>query len=432
LVNKKTDEYRSIESGGIKGGRGRISLRNLKTFESFKNPVYLRYYGAMGGQWFSLSMQMVIRSLLVYRITGSGAILGTIALMHAVSMLLAAFLGGAIADRVQKKYILLAGLVSMGMVTLGIAIALAMGYLSPEHPESWWLLAASSVLHGFIMGSVMPSSAAIIPEIVREEQIMNAISLNNLEMNFFRLVAPALAGFLADAFDFAFVYYFCTGMYFIAIFFLVSMPRTRAIPVRGSSALADVLAGLRYVWHEKTILIVLAFGIGGTICGMPFAQLMPIFTEDILKVGASGMGIILSVSGAGSILGSLVLASLPNRRRGLMMLLSGLILSLALMGFAYSHWWYPSLAIVVFVGLGQTSNMAISNTLVQHYVDADYRGRMMSFHMMGVAFGSLGTFFAGILSESIGIQWSIGLLAIAFALVSIMGLIFIPRLRKLD
>jgi MFS family permease len=431
-LNKKADEYRDIELEETTGGGGGISLRSLRTFDSFKNPVYRLYYGAMLGQWSSMNMQMVARSLLIYRITGSAAILGAMSLAHAIPTLFLSLFGGAYADRVQKKYVLLVSQVGSAVVSLGVALTLAVGYLGPENPGSYWVLAVSAVIQGTIMGFMMPSRAAMIPEIVSEEQIMNAVSLSNLGMNTFRLMGPALAGFLVEAFDFESVYYIATVMYLISTVCVVLMPRTSKMTIRGSSALADIFAGLRYIRREKIIFLILVFTILGTICGMPFMFLIPVFTEDILKVGASGLGLVMSFSGIGAISGSLILASLPNRRRGLMMLLCGMIMGLALTGFAFSHWWYLSLGFIIFVGLGQTTQMATGNTLVQYYADPDYRGRVMSFHMMGIGFASFGTFFAGLLSESIGVQWSIGGLALIFALICIMGLTFVSRLRKLD
>lgn len=433
-MNKKPDEHRRVgtESEEVEVTGGGISLRGLRTFDSFKNPVFRLYYGAMAGQWFAMSMQLVVRSLLIYRLTHSGAILGVMALANAIPMLTLSLFGGAIADRVQKKYVLLIGQVGSAVVALGIALALTFGYLSEGNPGSWWLLIASAALQGVIMGFMMPSRQAIIPEIVGERQVMNAISLNNMGMNGFRLLAPALAGFLVDAFDFDVIYYLTTVMYIMATFCAVFLPRTSTMTVRGSSALRDVLEGVRYVRRETTVLIILVFTLFGIICGFPFQFLLPMFTEDILKVGATGMGLLLSISGLGAILGSLILASLPDRKRGGMMLLSSLIMGLALLGFAFSHWWYPSLIVAIFIGLGQTGHMTLGNTLVQYYSDADYRGRVMSFHMMGFGFASLGTFFAGILSESVGVQWSIGGLAMILALISIVGLLFVPRLRKLD
>jgi MFS family permease len=379
-----------------------------------------------------MNMHMITQSLLIYRLTGSGTILGGMALASAIPTLIMTLFGGAIADRVQKKYVLLVGLLGLAVITLGIALALTLGYLSPEHPGSWWLLIASAMLQGTITGFMTPSGQAIIPEIVNENYLMNAISLYNLGMNVFRLTAPALAGFLIDAFDFDFVYYTSTGMYLLATIFIILLPPTRAMLPNRSNTLADVLEGIRYIRHETTILFIVVFCLCGVILGMPFQQLLPMFTEDILKVSATELGILMSVSGGGALLGSLVIASLPNKKRGVLLIISSLVLSLSLIGFSFSSWWYSSLVIVAFVGLGHSGHGTLGATLVQYYVDANYRGRMMSFFMMGMGFSSLGTFFAGVLAEAVGIQWSIGGLAVILALMSITVLAFTPRIRNLD
>jgi MFS family permease len=114
------------------------------------------------------------------------------------------------------------------------------------------------------------------------------------------------------------------------------------------------------------------------------------------------------------------------------MLFSGLILSLALMAFSFTTEWYLSLTLAVFIGLGQTGQTAIGFTLMQYYVNPDYRGRVMSFMMLGFGLASLGTVFGGILAETMGIPWSIGGLSIALIIVCLAMLAFSPRLRKLD
>ena len=433
-MNKQADRYRDIGtgSGDTESGTGGISQRISRTFDSFTNPNYRLYYGAMAGNWFGVHSQGITRSLLIYRITGSGAILGLMSLAHATPMIILSLLGGAIADRVQKKFVLLAGQASEACIVLGVAIALTTGYLGPANPESWWILMVSALLHGTIMGLMMPSRQALIPELVSEKQITNAVSLNNLGMNSFQFVVPALAGFLVDALNFASVYYIMTFMYLMAMVCASLLPRTRTMTALRSNPLRDILEGLRYIRRETTILLLLAMGLFGMILGMPFRQLMPMFTEDILKVGATGMGILMSFSGLGAIVGSLVLASLPNRNRGKILLLSGLLGSLVLAAFSFSHWWYLSIVLITLVGLGHTGQMTLGNSLIQYYVDANYRGRVMSFLMMGIGFISIGTFLAGVLAELVGVQWSIGGMAMILTLFSLILLIITPRIRRLD
>ena len=428
------DEYGGVETGPGMGGAGRggISLRNLRTFSSLKNPVYRLYYGGILGQRASMNMQMIARSRLVYRLTGSAAILGIMSLFHALPMLLLALFGGIIADRVQKKYVLLAGMACSAVVSLGVALALNLGYLSTDRAGSWWILAVASLLQGSVMGLMIPSRQAIIPEIVSEEQLMNAISLDSLGQNTFRLMAPAISGFLIDAFDFKAVYYVMTGLYVMGPVFISFMPLTSTMTARGRRALADIIEGFKYIRHETTILLILVFTLCVVFLSMPYMTLMPIFTEDVLDVGASGLGMLVSISGVGAMIGSLVLASLPNKRRGVMLLVSSLILGVALAGFSFSSSWYLSLALIVFVGLGQAGRMALGNTLIQYYVDDDYRGRVMSVYMMEFGMTSFASFAAGMMAEAMGAQWTLGGFAMVLVLVSLLALALVPRIRRLD
>jgi len=379
-----------------------------------------------------MNMQMVARSLLIYRISGSGTILGLAALANAIPTIICSLLGGALADRMQKKSILFYSMLGSMVISLVVAYSITMGYLSEDVPGSWWILIITATIQGGVMGLMMPSRQAIISEIVEDEDVLNAVSLNTMGMNVFRILAPAATGFLINAFDFSVVYYISTAMYGLAGFCMFLMPKTAQKFSEGSSALSDIVDGLRYIRQRKTMLLVLVATLFVMICGLPFMHLMPMVTEDILNVGEVGLGILFSVSGIGAIVGSLILASVPSKKRGIIMLVSGIIMGLALMVFAFSTWWLVSVFVVIFVGLGQTGHRASGNSLAQNYTEPEYRGRVMSFMMMGLGFSSLGTFVAGVLAEAIGIEWAIGGLALLLVGSSAALLIFTPRLRELD
>jgi len=433
-MSDKLDQFKGEGAGSEQPGSGGkvVSFRWSKTFVSFKNPVYRLYYLSMVGHWSSMNMQMMARNLLVYRISDSGAILGILALANAIPMILVTLPAGVMADRIQKKTIIQAGQIISIIVSIATTLTLVFGYLGPENPNSWWVLVVSAALQGAVMGFIMPSRSAIISEIVGPEHLMNAISLNNLGMNVFRVLSPALAGFLIDVFDFWVVYAIMTAMIIMSWIFLLFVPPTRAQTVNGGNSLTEVMEGWRYIRGQKTILIVLIFTVCATILGAPYAQLLPMFTEDILKVSATGMGVMIAVSGVGAIVGSLILASLTNRRRGTILLYAGLIMSVPLVFFAFSRWWYLSLVLIMFIGMGSSGQMALGNSLIQYYTDASYRGRVMSFFMLGFGFSSLGAFFAGILAQGVGPQWSVGSLAIVLTAITLWLLATEPRLRKLD
>jgi len=427
-VNDKVDKYDRAE---IEAGVGRTSLLE-RTFSSFKNRDYRFYFGGLLFQWFPMNMQMVTRSLLVYRLTGSAAILGMITFAHAIPTLLLSLYGGVIADRLQKKHVMIVGQVGSAVVSLGVALSLSMGYLSVERAGSWWILALASVFQGIIMGLMMPSRQAMLPEIVSGEQLMNAVSLTTMGANALRLFAPALAGFLIAAFDFEAVYYVMTACFLMSGVCVAFIPATGVNPTSVSNVLEDIKGGLHYIRRDTTILLILVFTLLIVVLSMPYMYLMAIFADDILKVGEIGLGWLMSVSGIGAIVGSTALASLPNKKRGAMLLISAVIMGVALASFSFSNSFYLSLALMVVVGLGQTGRMTLGNTLLQYYVTDEYRGRVMSIYMMEFGLASFATFTAGLLAEVVGIQWAVGGFALVLALLSILALAFIPRLRKLD
>lgn len=416
--------------GMVSGGK--FSLRSLKTFTSFKNPVYRIYYGSLVFNMAPQNMQMMARSLLIYRLTGSASILGLMSLANALPMLFLSLYGGVIADRVQKKHIILGGQIASAIISLGIALSLTLGYLSAEVEGSWWILMAASALQGIAWGIMMPSRQAIIREIVTTEELMNAVSLNTMGMNALRIFAPAITGFIIQAWDFAAVFYVMTGLFISACVFIILLPRTSTIAIRGGGAVNAIKEGFKYIRRETNIMLVLVFTLLLVVLSMPYMTLLPVFTEDILNVGAAGMGVLMSVSGIGAIAGSLVLASLPNKKRGLMLLVSGLILGPALVIFSFSSSWSLSLVLIIFVGLGQTAGMALSNTLLQYYTEEEYGGRVMSIYMMQFGLTSFSAFFAGLLTDVIGVEWAVGGLAMILVVVTMLALLFVSRLRRLD
>jgi MFS family permease len=414
---------------------GRFNLRNVRTFESLKNAGYRFYFFGMVGQWGAMNMQMVTKSLLLYRLTGSAAMLGIMALATAIPQILLSLFGGAIADRVSKKLVLQIGQLASALVSLSVGLALTTGYLSPDNPGSSWVLIAQSAAQGSIMALMMPSRSAIIPQIVGPGQVMNAMALNSLGMNTLRLLAPAAAGFLIDFTGFAAIFFSMAGLYIMAVV-LTSFIKTRPVAAQPSGkhkgTMGDIMEGLKYIWHESTLFIILAFTLVVVILSMPYQMLMPIFVDDILKVGASGMGLLMSISGIGAMTGSLILASIPNKKRGVLLLGSALLLGLALAAFAFSRSMALSMGIMVFVGLGQAGRMTLGTTLLQSYADEKYFGRVMSINMIDMGLSSLGTFVAGLIAENMGADLAIGGFAAILAAASLLSLVFLRRVRKLD
>src|SRR4030042_1289595 len=164
-------------------------ITDIPTFSSLKNRAYRIYYLGMFGQWTSMNMQIVARSFLIYHISGSGVVLGLSSLANAIPTILVSLPGGALADRLRKKDILFYTQLGSMLVALSVALSLTFGYLSPDKAGSWWILIVAAAVNGTFMGLMMPARQSIISEIVEDEQIMNAVSLNTMGMNSLRILA---------------------------------------------------------------------------------------------------------------------------------------------------------------------------------------------------------------------------------------------------
>lgn len=404
-------------------------MPNINTFHSLKYPAFRLYLVGMFGQMAAMNMQFITLSLLVYRITGSATAIGIAAVSATVPHIFASLYGGVIADRLEKKYILMASLAAFAILSLGIAVSLTMGWLNEQ---TWWILVIATVGHATLMGLLVPARHSIIPDLVGPERLMNAVSLNSFGQNGWRLMAPAAAGFLIEGFGFEAVYYIIGGLYAWALIFTSFLPVTGKNVAISKNALSEIKEGFKYIRGEPNIIWILIFNLFVVVLAHPYRQLLPIFVDDILKVGAGGMGVLISISGIGAMAASLVLASLPNKKRGLMLLISTLFLGLMILIFSFSKSWMLSLVVMVLIGMGHTGRMTLSNTLAQHYSSDNFRGRVMGIYDMQMSFPGLTVFAAGVLTEIIGVEWAVGGFAMLLAATSLLVMIKVPRMRQLD
>ncbi len=404
----------------------------LPTFASFGERDFRWFYLAMLGQMAGMNIQLVMRGYVVFEITGSFAALGGIALASALPMLFLGVLGGVLADRAPKKVVLQVG------QFVSVLTALGVGILILTDTIVLWHLFAAGALQGITMALMMPSRQAMIPEVVGRDLLMNAVALNSAGMNLMRVLAPAAAGFLTAAAGGGVigagpVYMVMAGTYFFAMVTLAMLPRQEAAS-SGSArgGLGDLRDGFVYVRHDPTILIVLAVTLLSAFLAMPYIQLLPGFVKDVLDGGPVELGLLTAVSGGGALFGALVIASLPERRRGLLLLLSvvGLGASLILLAGSTAFWF--AVIAIVFVGIGTAGRQAFSQILLHSYVENEFRGRVMALMMLQPGMMALGAFVIGVVAERAGIDIAMGALAIGLVGVAAFIMVASPRLRRLE
>jgi MFS family permease len=200
---------------------------------------------------------------------------------------------------------------------------------------------------------------------------------------------------------------------------------------RGGS-IRDLIEGCRYMRRDRIVMMILIVNLMLVIFSMPFQMMLPGFVKEVLGRGASAQGILMSLTGVGSLIGSLLIAGMPERNRGIVLLLSSLVLGFALIFFSISTWFWVTAVIMVAIGLGQAGRMSLGNVLLQAYTEREYRGRVMSVYLLEFSLTALSTSIVGVFANFFGVQLAIGLTAVGLVVFVLYTLLFLPRMRQLD
>ena len=372
---------------------------------------------------------------LVFELTGSFAALGVMSLAQGTSGLVLSLTGGVLADRVRhKQYLVQVGQSASAITVLVLASLVATDLLRVEH-----VIVGVAIVSGSHT-LTMPSRQALTPEVVGMTRLMNAMALYTFGQNSARLLMPGLAGWVVGALSgegsvdgAIFAYLFSAAMYLGAVLLLTQVrARDRGARPPAAAALAELVAGFRYVLRTPIMRMLLGYNTLVAMFAVTLTVLLPGFAKEVLGAGASKLGLLFTALGVGAVVGSLIVASLPSRRRGLLLLLSVALLGVTLLAFAASTSYWLSVAIIVSVGLGQASYLSISNVLIQAYVDDAYRGRVLSIYMMEFSLMALGGLLIGLLASAAGPRVAVAMAAAALLVVSLPTLAIAPSFRRLD
>lgn len=383
-----------------------------------------------------MNIQMFVRGWLVFEITGSYEKLGWMTAAGGLVGLIAAPLGGVVADRVRQKMhvIQVSGVCNM-FVTLWVAWLIAEGSLLFEH------LLIASILQGIIMNAMMPSRQALTKDVVGLDLMTNAIALSTSGMNTARLLLPGLAGGLVAALGGGdgnidpakWIYLLMSVLYLFATLtmFKVSVADNEGAGGPNLPILLELKHGFDYVLRTPIIFMLLGTNFLMVFFSLTYFMLLPGFVKDVLDAGPDKLGMLISISGMGSLVGSLLVASLPNKRRARILLYGALMMGIALLGFAASTHYWLSVFLLTFVGFGQAARMSLSNVLIQTYVADEFRGRVMSIYMLEMSILSIALYPISVAADIFGPQWAVGISA-AFLIVLVVALFNVPAYRRLD
>jgi MFS family permease len=362
---------------------------------AFHSPNYRLYWiGQLttnAGSW----LQIVASGWLVLELTDSPAALGLNAAFQAVPILALSFVGGVIADRLDRFRLMVWAQVAQIVPDVLLALLVGTGQVRVEYVFAYSLITAT------INGLATPARQALVPRLVPTDALVSAIALNSILWQGAAVVGPAVAGLILARWGTAGNFYLNAASDVVSLLTLLLM---RLSPVHREpntqSAWQHLVEGTRYTWQDRRVRFVLLAAGALSLLGRPYTQIMPVFARDVFGVGPEGLGLLLTMPAVGTIAAAILLSVTAPRATLRWLLISGVVLGVSLTAFGLTNAFAPALVALVVVGGASSASATLANTLLQQVVDERVRGRVMSF-FMAATWGSwrLGALPAGLVAQ---------------------------------
>jgi len=344
-------------------------------------------------------------------------------------MLFFSLFGGVVADRVDKRRFLVFS------QSIFMVLAFILSALVHLHLIRVWQVALLAFLNGLTMAFDAPARQAYVQDLVGKKDLMNGIALNSTAFNGARILGPAIAGLLVVHVGMA-ICFFLNGVSFLPFIGALLLIRTPPPPDRENhqNVWENLKEGLTYIRRDPVIRLLILMVAVRSIFGMPYATLMPLMAGDILKVGAVGLGKLMSATGIGALIGALGVARFGHqRRKGITLFKADICFALALIGFALSRSFPLSLALLAFLGASWVTYTATANTLLQTLAAEELRGRVISAYML--VFGGmtpLANLQAGAMARWLGVPSALFLGGAICGTFALWVALSRPNIRSLE
>ena len=377
------------------------------------------------GTW----MQNIAQGWLVLTLTANSAFwLGVVGFAGAIPFLIFTLFGGVIADRVNKRKLLLATQSTM------MLLAFLLAALAYWKIVTVWEVALIAFLNGTAMAMNAPSYQALVPQLVPREDLTNAIALNSAQFNMSRILGPTLGGYAMALFGVA-GNFFLNGVSFLAVLAaLMRIKYPKEKQARRESMFASLRSGLRYVRSRPQMFVLVGMIGVASLLAIPILTFIPYFAREVLKVGESGLGLLMACSGAGAVLGAITVAWNGRiRHRGAVIAFVGAGVMATVIVFCYSRNFLLSECLMFCEGYGMILTISSVNVAMQHLSSDEMRGRVMSIY--GTSFLGLppvGALLAGELSRHIPTAHALAAMS-GVSMIAFLGFYaFSKPLRELD
>ncbi len=376
-------------------------------------------------------MDQVARGWLMYELTNSPVQLGLVRGIQAIPILLFSPFAGTAADRYDRKTRVIISQVMDMVMYATVATLIFTGKIQP------WHVYVTAIGMSTVQSFQQPSRAAMVADSVPTSHLTNAIGLNSISFNVCRSIGPALAGMLIAMFGTGSSYAVQAAFYVLAT--------TATIRIRSASLSSDdslrraarkvsfgrsILEGWKFSWKTENVRIGLVITTLASLFIIPFSTLLPVFAKDVLGVGATGQGLLLTGMGIGALCSAVLIASLGDSlRRGVVMLGGVALYGVSVVAFSMSPWFKLSFPLMIVVGLFHVSSHALVQTVVQSYSPSEFRGRVMSLYHQTHFVHTMGSVLIGTLASLWGAQLAAGSMAAMGALSMVIIHVTIPHAR---
>ena len=401
-----------------------VKLSPINALGVLRNPPFRRYViGSLisdTGSW----MQVMAQGWLMATLTDKAIWLGMANLAAGLPMLLLTMVGGAAADRFDKRKILLV----TQFVQIGIACGIGFLVLKGQI-EIWEILAFAAVL-GISNSFEMPTQTALVPELVGRAQIQNGISIDRSVFHGSRVLGPTMGGYLINWLGTASAF-FANALSFVALIIaLFSLPpRSRGTAEEEEKRASGIKDGFRFVAKDPPSLAMVILIAMQSLCIFPIITvMMPLYVRLVLHRGADGLGTLMGASAIGSFVGSIFLIGLAREKRVPLMMINAVAISIVISGLSFAPSFYVVMALLIVNSLSLAMNFALCSTIVQERAPDYLRGRVSAVFMLSFV-GLMPLAGLGVtgLSDAIGMPSALVIAAVAYGATTLLVL---ARVRK--
>jgi MFS family permease len=422
------DESLTQLSGSDGGSPEEMPTGISRAWRALRHRNFRLFFGGQSISLIGTWMTRIATSWLVYRLTGSAFLLGTVSFAGQIPTFIFSPLAGVWVDRLDRRQVLI------WTQTLSLVQSFALAGLTLSHHITIHWILGLSVMQGIINAFDMPGRQSFMIQMVEDKRdLSNAIAINSSMVNMARLVGPSLAGMLIAVTSEGWCF-LIDGISYLAVIASLFMMRVPAAPLlrKTASTLSDLKAGWTYVSEFIPIRTILLLFAVVSLIGMPFVVLMSIFAAKVLNGGPHTLGFLMGSMGVGALISALALAARKSVKGLVRMIpISAAVFGLGLIGFGLSRVFWLSMVTVMIAGAGMMQGMAGSNTVIQTIVDEDKRGRVMSYYTMAfVGMAPFGSLLAGSLAHLIGAPMTVILNGAAVLLGAAWFTSQLPAVRR--